>query len=292
MIFLELFSDYTFQIVALGCSLLGIVSGIIGSFAVLRKQSLLGDCISHASLPGVILMFLIIEVKQLELLLIGALISGLLATFCIMLIVKFSKLKYDSSLTIVLSVFLGFGLVLLTYAQKLDDASQSGLSNFIYGQAASMLQSDVKLIFIASVIIIIIVFLLYKEFKLFCFDSEFMITLGYNNLFINSLITLLIVVTIVIGLQTVGVILMSAMLISPAVAARQWVDKLHLMIFLSSLFGFVSAFLGVITSSIISSMPTGPIIIVYSSIIVFLSILFAPNRGVLFKIYRRSKVVI
>lgn len=284
---IDLFSNYTFQVVALGCAILGIVSGVLGSFAVLRKQSLLGDCVSHSALPGIVIAFLLIGVKDLEILLVGALVSGVLSTFVVIFITKYSKIKIDSALAITISLFFGFGLVLLTYTQRLSNAAQAGLSSFIYGQAATMLKEDVIFLGIVGVIIIAIVLLLYKEFKAISFDKQFMKVLGFNTGFISTLLTLLIVISIVIGLKLVGVILMSAMLVAPALAARQWTNKLSFMIILSSIFGALSGVLGVMCSSLISSMPTGPIIVVFSSIIVFISILFAPKRGVIFKIYQR-----
>lgn len=289
---MDIFSDYTFQVVTLGCIVLGIVSGVLGCFTVLRKQSLLGDCVSHSALPGVVIAFLIIGSKQLEVLLIGAVVSSILAVLLIILITKFSKIKFDSALAILISTFFGFGLVLLTHSQKLSNAANAGLSSFIYGQAASMLISDVILITICSFILIFIVLLFYKEFKAFCFDQQFMKVIGYNTTLLNILLTLLIVLAIVIGLQTVGVILMSAMLVAPALAARQWVNKLSHMILLSAFFGALSSFLGTFTSTIVISMPTGPIIVIYATLIVFISLLIAPNRGIIFKFYRRKKEVI
>ena len=129
------FSDYTIQIVSMGSALLGIVSGVIGSFAVLRKQSLLGDVVSHAALPGIALAFLLVQVKDTSVLLIGALIAGLLATGVVHVIDKYSRIKFDSALALVLSVFFGTGLVLLTYIQKIPNANQAGLDKFIFGQA-------------------------------------------------------------------------------------------------------------------------------------------------------------
>ena len=165
-----LFKDYTFQTVALGSAILGLLSGILGSFAVLRKQSLLGDGVSHAALPGVILAFVLTGSKNTEVLLFGALVSGLIATLFIISIVKHTRIKFDSALALVLSVFFGFGLVLLTFVQKIPNSNQAGLKRFIFGQASTLLQKDVTFMVLCGVILLILVLLFWKEFKLFIFD--------------------------------------------------------------------------------------------------------------------------
>lgn len=284
---IALFHDYTFQVVALGSVLLGILSGTMGTFAVLRKQSLLGDGISHAALPGVVLAFLITGSKNTEILLLGALLTGLLATLLILVIVKHSRIKFDSALAMVMSVFFGLGLVLLTYVQKRPDANQAGLKRFIYGQASTMLQRDVILMCVCGVFVIAIVFLFWKEFKLLTFNAEFAYSLGLPVEKLNLLLSFLVVLTIIIGIQTVGVVLMSAMLIAPAVAARQWSNRLWVMVVLSACFGGISGLAGTAVSSLVSQMPTGPTIVVCITIIALFSLLFAPERGILHKMLKR-----
>jgi len=286
---ISLFSDYTFQTVALGSALLGLISGILGSFAVLRRQSLLGDGVSHAALPGVVMAFVLSGSKNTEVLLLGALISGLLATLFIVSIVRHTRVKFDSALALVMSVFFGLGLVLLTYVQKIPKSNQAGLKRFIFGQASTLLQRDIILMVICGLILLALVVLFWKEFKLFTFDSDFAQSLGFSPKKLNLLLSFMIVLAIIIGLQTVGVILMSAMLITPAVAARQWTNKLWVMVTLSALFGAVSGISGTAASSLVPKLPTGPAIVVCVSAIVIISILFAPGRGVLHRVYQRRK---
>lgn len=288
-ILMNLFLDYTFQTVALGSAFLGIISGVVGSFAVLRKQSLLGDGISHSALPGVVMAFMLTGSKHTEVLLFGAFISGLLATLLITGIVKNSRIKFDSALALVMSVFFGLGMVLLTYVQKIPNSNQAGLKRFIFGQASTLLKRDVHFMLICGVILIAIVILFWKEFKIFSFDSEYAQSIGFSNKKINLLLSFMIVLTIIIGLQTVGVILMSAMLISPAVAARQWTNKLWVMVSLSSLFGMISGVIGTALSSLIPKLPTGPAIVICISTIVIISVLFAPGRGIFHRMIRRRK---
>lgn len=284
-----LLSDYTFQTVAIGAGLLGLISGILGSFAVLRKQSLLGDGISHAALPGVIAAFLLTGIKNTEILLLGAFISGILATFLIYAIVKNSHIRFDSALALIMSVFFGLGLVLLTYVQKIPNANQAGLKRFIYGQASTLLIRDVYIMAGCCMVLLFIVLLFWKEFKLFTFDSAFSSSIGFSYNKINLMLSFLLVTAIILGLQTVGVVLMSAMLITPAAAARQWVKSLWSMTLVSAIFGALSGIAGTLISSVIPQMPTGPSIVLCISSIAIFSILFAPKRGVLSKIIQRNR---
>lgn len=282
-------TDYTFRIVSLGSMLLGIISGVLGTFAVIRKQSLLGDAVSHSALPGIALAFLFTQTKRTEVLLLGALISGLLSTFLIVNISKYSRVKFDSALALVLSVFFGGGMVLLTYIQKIPNANQAGLEKFIFGQASTLLKRDVQIIGVLGVLLIFIVILFWKEFKLVSFDEDFAQSIGFSTEKITALLFFIIVTSIIIGLQTVGVILMSAMLTAPAVAARQWTDKLSLMVILSAFFGGVSGVVGTIFSSVISKLPTGPTIVIVISTIVLISLTLAPNRGLIWNYFRDKK---
>lgn len=288
-----LISEHTFRTVAMGCMLLGSVSGILGCFAVLRKQSLLGDAVSHASLPGVCIAFIITQVKNTEILLLGALAVGIICIGLIQTIQNNTKIKFDSALAFILSVFFGLGLVLLSYLNKLPGANKSGLNRFIFGQASTFVERDVKLMLYTGLTLLIIIVLLWKEFKIVVFDPDFAKTLGFPSRKIEIFISVLLVVTVIIGIQAAGVILISAMIISPGVAARQWTDKLSIMVILSGIFGGLAGLAGTLISMTQSDLPTGPVIVVVISIIVILSILFSPKRGIIFRIIlnkRRRKI--
>ncbi|MEW9123958.1 MAG: iron chelate uptake ABC transporter family permease subunit [Thermotaleaceae bacterium] len=285
----SLLRDYTFQTVAMGSALLGIISGVLGSFAVLRKQSLLGDGVSHSALPGVVMAFILLGSKNTETLLLGALISGIIATLFIVGIVRHTRIKFDSALALVMSVFFGLGMMLLTYVQKIPNSNQAGLKRFIFGQASTLMQRDILLMAVCGMALLLLVFLFWKEFKLFSFDSDFAQSLGFSPKKLNLLLSFMVVLAIIIGLQTVGVILMSAMLIAPAVAARQWTNRLWMMVFLSAIFGAVSGIAGTAASSLVIKLPTGPAIVVCVSMIVIVSVLFAPGRGILHRMYQRRK---
>lgn len=286
---IELFSNYTVQIVLFGSFVLGITAGSLGAFAVLRRQSLLGDAISHATLPGVCLAFLVTQSKNPLILLIGAGLSGWIGTLLIMLITNTSRIKKDSALGIVLSVFFGFGLVLLTIVQKLPTATKAGLDKFLFGNAATLLKSDVSTMVILSLIIFSTLLFFWKEFKLIVFDADFAKSMGLDVRFLDILLTTLIVASIVIGLQTVGVVLMSAMLVAPAAAARQWTDRLRSMVIISAAFGAVSGVSGALASSMVPNLPTGPMIVICLSIFVLFSLTLAPNRGLIWDWIRLHK---
>ncbi|MEJ1221685.1 metal ABC transporter permease [Sediminicola sp. 1XM1-17] len=276
-------SDYTLRTITLGTAVLGLVCGILGSFAVLRKQSLLGDAISHASLPGIVIAFLITGAKNSNTLLIGALISGLIGTFWIRGIVKKTHLKSDTALGLILSLFFGFGMLLLTFVQKMPNAQQAGLDKYLFGQAATLVESDVLLMSVVMAISLIVLIIFWKEFKLLHFDADYTKSLGFNTRFLDTIITSLIVLAIVIGLQTVGVVLMSAMLLAPAAAARQWTNKLGVMVFLAALFGAFSGILGTAVSASSNNLSTGPVIVLIAAAFVVISFIFSPGRGLLFK---------
>lgn len=288
---MTILQSYTTQMVLLGTALLGLASGIAGTFAVLRKESLIGDGLSHAALPGVVIAFLLTGIKDIEVLILGAALSSITAAWLITITVENSKIKFDGALATILSAFFGLGMVLLTYVQSLNNAGQAGLSKFIFGQAATILARDVYITSAAALIIIVLTALFWKELKLISFDVEYAKTLQIPVTFTLILYRSLLIMTIIIGIQSVGAILISSLLIAPAVGARQWTNKLGTMCILAGLFGMISAIGGTIWSTSVPKLPTGPAIIVILSILVLLSLIFAPNRGMLwqFRKNRQSK---
>lgn len=288
-LFYDLFFDYTLRTVALGSAILGMVSGALGSFAVLRKQSLLGDAISHAALPGIVLAFLITRSREPIALILGALIAGWAATLFMLSVIRTTRIKDDSALGLALSVFFGFGLMLLTFTQKLPDATQAGLDKFLFGQAATLLQRDVVTMGVIGALALLLLFAFWKEFKLITFDPEYAGTLGFPVRFLDVTLTTLLVIAIVLGLQTVGVVLMSAMIVAPAAAARQWTNHLNKMVLLGGLFGAMAGVIGTLISSSAEKLPTGPVIVLCMSVIVFFSMLVAPNRGLVWNWFRTRR---
>lgn len=282
-LFHNLFFDYTVRTIVLGAIALGVVSGALGSFALLRKQSLLGDAISHAALPGVVLAFLLTRNKDSFVLIVGAAIAGWLATLWMSSITRNTRIKEDSALGLVLSVFFGFGLMLLTYTQSLPDSRQAGLDAFLFGQAATLLFRDVVTMAVMGLVSLLLLTVFWKELKLASFDREFAASLGFPIARLDTLLMTLLVIAIVIGLQAVGVVLMSAMVVAPAAAARQWTDRLGVMVALSAFFGALAGLAGALISSTGAGLATGPVIVLAASAIVVFSLFFASNRGLFWR---------
>nr|WP_155732981.1 metal ABC transporter permease [Streptobacillus moniliformis] len=284
-----LLNSYTFKVVTIGCSLLGMISAIIGTFAVLKKESLLGDGVAHSSLAGICIAFLLTGRRELFILLIGALIMGLICVLLIHYIGTNSKVKFDSAIALILSTFFGLGLVLLTYLKRIPGAKKAGLSNFIFGQASTLILKDIYLITGVGLILLILVIFFWKQIKISIFDKEYAKTIGINSDRYRLLVSVMIVINVIIGLQIAGVVLMTAMMISPVVAARQWSNKLNIVVILSSIFGAISGFIGSLSSSLNSSLPTGPVIVVVLSIFVMFSMLFSNKRGLIYRYISRKK---
>ncbi|MEM8960678.1 MAG: iron chelate uptake ABC transporter family permease subunit [Acidobacteriota bacterium] len=282
---------FTLRNVLIGATLLGVVGGMLGCYAVLRRQSLLGDALAHAALPGVAIAFLLTGSKDPAALFGGALVAGMIGALLILAVVRFSRVKEDSAIGIVLSVFFGIGIVLLTYIQRQPYGNQSGLDHFLFGQAASLVTRDVVVMAILGGLTLVMVALFYKEFQLLAFDREFGASLGFPMRALEVVLTVLLVVVVVVGLQTVGVILIIATLVTPAAAARQWTEKLGIMMLLSATIGGGSGAVGALLSSQIARLPTGPVIVLCSSAVLIVSILVAPQRGLLWAWLRRIRLV-
>lgn len=281
--------DPNMQWILMGSLLLGLGSGVIGSFTFLRKQSLLGDALAHAALPGICIAFMLSGVKSVGLFMIGAILSGAAATFGIHAITRYSRIKQDAALGIVLSVFFGIGVVMMTKIQHSGNGNQSGLDKYMFGQAASMMVSDVYLMGIVSLVLVIVCALLFKEFKLISFDPGFARGMGMKVAIYEQLLLLMTVVAVVVGIQAVGVVLVAALLITPAVAARYWTDSLGIMVMLAGVFGALSGVTGTLISGTLTNLPTGPVTVLAATSLFLVSVTFAPNRGLLAKWIRRLR---
>lgn len=279
---LSLLLDSAARTVALGAAAVGTVSGAIGSFAVVRRQSLQGDAISHAALPGIVLAFLLGGRSEFTLIL-GAAVAGWLAMLGVNSITKRSRIPFDAALAGALAVFFGFGLALMSYLQKnVSDAASHGLERYLFGQAAFIRGSDVLTIAGLGGTALLVLVLCWKEFKLASFDPDFAASLGYAPRLFDLILTTLIVIAVVIGLQTVGVVLMSTLIVAPAVAARMWTNRLERMVILSAVIGAGAGFGGTFASLLLDrlmqrAVPPGPTIVLTASLVVLFSLLAAPG---------------
>ncbi|MGI6787572.1 MAG: metal ABC transporter permease [Acholeplasmataceae bacterium] len=266
---------------------LGFLAGSFGVFIVLKKQALVGDAIAHSALPGVVLTFIIFQSKSLEILLIGAALSGFLSILIFNFIKKYSKIKNDATLAILLAGFFGFGRMLLSLVQRSNNAGAAGLESFIFGQAATILLKDMYLTITTAVLVNVVIMLFWKELKIHIFNPEYFKSLGFNSRFLDIIFSILIVIVVVSGIHMVGVVLISALLVAPAVAARQWHHKFSINYLLAGIIGSVSGFMGVLLADHLN-LPPGPMIIVVLSVITILSLLLS-KKGIIIKTINNIK---
>ncbi|MFO8028843.1 MAG: metal ABC transporter permease [Cyclonatronaceae bacterium] len=291
-ILIEFFSlqDPNIRFVLAGTILLGISAGALGCFAILRRRALVGDAVAHSILPGVCLAFIVAGGKDPFMLILGAFVFGLLSMVAMDFISRNSRISPDASIGMVLSVFFGFGVVLLTFIQSTGYIDQSGLDDFLFGQAAALVGEDVLVFGGLSLLILLITILVFKELKMVSFDPSYALSIGYPVKMIEFLLALLMVLTITAGIQAVGVVLMASMLIIPAAAARYWTDSLHIMLIIAAGVGALSGVTGSFISYTAPAMPTGPWMVVSTALIFFLSFLLAPGRGEIARFIQKKKL--
>ena len=287
--------DYNTRLVVICTMLLGCACGLMGGFLLLRKRSLMGDTLSHATLPGVGLSFMLAvalggDGKSLPILLAGAAITGVIGCAAVLFIREQTRIKDDAAMGIVLSVFFGAGVAILGVIQTMPEGSAAGLESFIYGKTASMVMSDFQILVLVTICVITCSFLLFKEFRLLCFDETFAAALGWPVKFLDILLLALITAVTVAGLQAVGLILIIAFLITPAAAARFWTNQLDRMLVLSALIGAASGWLGASLSAFIPRLPAGAVIVLVAALFFVVSMLIGTERGVLIRFLRQSQL--
>jgi len=270
------------QKVMIGTALLGGMSGVVGSFAVLRGRSLVGDMLAHAALPGVCLAFLLLGTRNLLGLSLGALATGLVAIATVTVIVRWTRTKEDAAIGIVLSTFFGAGVVLLSVIQKPGvGGNKAGLDQYLFGEPANMLTGDLYLLGGVAVVVLAAVAMLFKEFKLVCFDTDFAQSQGWPTLWLDLAMMAALAVVTIVGLPIVGVILMAAMIILPAATARFWTNRLHILLLLAGALGVAAGLLG---SRLGHDLPAGASIVLTASTLFVVSLLFAPQRGIVARV--------
>ncbi|MEX1015901.1 MAG: metal ABC transporter permease [Phycisphaeraceae bacterium] len=288
--------DHNTRVVVLGVSMLGLAAGLVGTFMVLRKRALLTDAVSHATLPGIAAAFMLMVAfggsgRSLSGLLLGAAVFGVLGMLGVQAIRKYTRLKDDVALGIVLSVFFGLGVAMLGLVQEMRQGHAAGIDRFIYGQAATMLGADAMTMLVMASIVVAACALLFKEFTLVCFDEQYAGAQGWPVGMIDVVMMGLVVAVTVIGLQAVGLILVVAMLIVPPAAARFWTDNLLRMGLVAGVIGLVSGYLGATVSGMAPRLPTGPIIVLVATGVFVVSLLAGTRRGVLVRAWRHVQSV-
>ena len=274
------FQDPTVRFAFIGSILLGVTCGLLGSFIVVRKMALVGDALSHAVLPGVALGFLWNTTKDPFTIFIGATIAGLIGTVTVSLIQHTTRLKEDTALGMVLATFFAVGICLVTMIQRLPTGNKSGLDKFLFGQAAAMGGDDIKLMAVVAGLAVLAVILYYKEFLVTSFDEGFARAIGFPVRLIHYGLMLLLAFAVVISLQAVGVVLVSAMLITPAAAAYLLTDRMNKMLLLAALFGMLAGAGGAFFSFLGPSLPTGPFMVLGATTVFGVAFLFGPRHGV------------
>jgi manganese/zinc/iron transport system permease protein len=290
-----LLQDYNTRVVVLGTTLLGCAAGMVGSFTLIRKRALMGDALSHATLPGIGLAFMLAtslggDGKSLPILLLGATVTGLMGMATILMIRNWTRLKEDTALGAVLSVFFGAGVALLGVIQQMKHGHAAGLEAFIYGKTASMGVKDTLLIATAALVCMGICMLLFKEFKLLCFDEGFASSHGFPVVRLDLALMGLVVIITIVGLQAVGLILMIALLVIPAAAARFWTEKMLAMIFISASLGAAGGMFGSAISALFSKLPSGAMIVLVCTVFFLFSMVFGSARGVVIRWVRRTRL--
>lgn len=286
--------DPNTRFVLLGTLLLGTTSGIVGTFMLMRRQALVGDVVSHAALPGVAAAFIVGELvapgsgRDLKWMLCGAAVAGVASVLCINLIRRFSRVKPDAILATILGVFFGFGAVLFKVVQQMKTGGQAGLNHFILGSAATITPEDIRLISVAGLIVLVLCLLLFKELRILCFDEEFASAQGWPVFGLDVALTTLVVAVTVIGLKSVG-ILMVALLITPPTAARFWTENLRGMTLIAAAIGGVSAVAGSVASALLPRLAGGPTIVLAGTVLFLVSLLFGSERGVIRRWFRHRR---
>ena len=281
------FREPAVRFALLGSMLLGISCGLLGSFIVVRKMALVGDALSHAVLPGVALGFLWNMSKDPVAIFIGATVAGLAGTAVVTLIKQTTRLKEDTALGLVLASFFAVGICLLTMIQRLPTGNKTGIDKFLFGQAAAMGADDVRLIAIVTVLSIATIALFYKEFLLTSFDAGFAKVVGFPAQAIHYGLMLLLAFSVVIALQAVGVVLVSAMLITPAAAAYLLTDRMSRMLWLAAFFGTTAGAAGAFFSYLGPNLPTGPFMVLGATSVFVVAFLFGPRHGVVMRWWRQ-----
>lgn len=295
--FEALWTDYTLRTVCLGTATIGAVSGALGCFACLRRQSLIGDVVSHSSLLGIVACFLLSYwitgqgSKSLLVLIPGAILAGTAALLLTRTITRRTRLKEDAGLGVMLAIFFGSGILLLRWVQRRQPniPGRAGLEDYLFGMAAAMGRADLWMIGTLGAVALGVLILLWKEFKVYTFDPLFAHGLGMRTRLLDDLLLVTLVLGIVIGIQAVGVVLMIALLITPASAARQWTRHLGPMVLLAAGFGAFCGAAGSVASALSTGLPTGPLIVLAATGVFMVSIVFAPRRGLIAKTLRRRQ---
>lgn len=287
--------DANTRVVLVGTTLLGVAAAVSGTFAMLRRRSLVGDAVAHAALPGICIAYFVVGDRNFAAFLVGALVIGLAAAAFISFVKAATRVKEDAVIALVIGGFFGLGIVLSRVIQNEPSGNRAGLDGFIFGKAASMVEGDALLIGATAAVVLTVIAIFFKEFKVLCFDRDFAAAQGWPTMTIDLALMALVCVCTVAGLPAVGVVLMVSLLVIPAAAARFWTHRLSTMVLLAGVFGGAAGALGTALSATVPApagalsrgWPTGPLITLVAAAFFFVSFMTAPKRGVAAALFRR-----
>ncbi|MCH2160298.1 MAG: metal ABC transporter permease [Phycisphaerales bacterium] len=289
-----LLGDFNTRIVVMGTVLLGMVSGLAGTFLLLRKRALMSDVLTHGMFPGVVVAFLLTAAimggKSQPVLLMGGAVTASIALLGVLFLRRARGLADDSAMAIVLGSSFGLGVVLLGVALDAPGGNQAGLEHYIYGKAASMTRGDLLGIALVAAVVMVVIIALFKELRLLCFDTSFASSIGRPVGLFDGVLLAAVVATTLIGLQAVGLILVIALLVIPPTTARFWTDDLKLTTVIAMGIGGVGCYLGVIASALVPQMPAGALIVLATAALFLVGLFFGPRRGVLNRLHRMHRL--
>ncbi|AKK04481.1 ABC-type Mn2+/Zn2+ transport system, permease component [Corynebacterium mustelae] len=283
---LDFLSEFSYRRIVIGTVLIGACSGAMGAFLYLRRQSLMSDVIGHSATPGVMGAFLIVgltaagfDARSMPVIVVGALVTGLLSVVLANRVAETTRIGIDATMAVMLSLFLGGGLLLLQIIQRSRIKGKGGIEELMFGNAATLTNLDVTTIAVVTAVVFVILALMWRPFNLLTFDPTLAQVSGVRTQRISPVLFGIIVLAIVIGVKAVGLILMIAFAVFPPAAARQFSRTVGQMALLSGVFGACAAVIGTYISVAVGKVPTGPVIVIVLSIIVAISMVITPSRG-------------
>ncbi|MFN3825919.1 MAG: metal ABC transporter permease [Pseudorhodobacter sp.] len=279
-------AGYNATLVTLGAAALGAASGAVGAFLFLRRRALMPDAMAHATLPGLGIAFLLMAAfggdgRFLPGLLLGAGLSAVIGLWVLQRLARGTRLPEDAAIGIVLSVSYGAGIVVLTLVQGLSMGRPAGLEGFLLGSASGMLASDAQMIGGGAVVAIGMLVLLRRVLVIVAFDPAHARVVGIDTGKVDLALMALVLGVVLLGLRVVGAILMVALLITPAAAARMWTNRAGLMAVIAAGIGAGAGYAGAALSASLPNLPTGPVIVLLAFGAFVFSLAFGTARGLL-----------
>ena len=291
---IEFLGNHTYRMVFLGTVTIGFVAGALGSFAYLRKQSLLSDVVSHSALPGTLLAFLAsvalgLDGRNMVALMIGAVAVGTLAVVFAQVVPRVSKIRIDTSMAISLTIFFGAGMLLMRVVSNGSYPGKGGIQDYLFGNASVITTTDLFTSLTVGALAVLVMVVFWKEFAIRTFDPQHSEVMGFRGRTTDTLMFSTIVIATVIGVKAVGLVLMVAFVVTPPAAARQWTRTLPGMVWLSAFIGGAGSGVGAYLSIVLGDVPTGPLIVLTLYAVFLFSLFASPRRSILMTALTRSR---